>query len=300
MPYIGKKPENIIATAVDSTTGTFSSDIDVDGITNLDVVDIDGAVDMASTLTVGGVTTLNGKFLIDGSNNDLMTFRTTGDTSSQVLGLQFQNNSEAVTAQIFGTGDNSSSGVFRIKGIGDVAIVGGDVGVTGAAGDLVVKSGGDVQVGTGNLVISTSGKGIDFSANSNLSGMSSELFDHYEEGTYTISEPSGQATITNNRVHYTKIGRLVTVQASITVGSNSNTNPLNLSLPFASSINTHYLGGGNIGYTTASSSYVNDNMRPNIENAADNVFFITTTNTALTCANLSGIRIDFAISYYTE
>jgi len=31
-----------------------SGNIDVDGVTNLDVVDIDGAVDMASTLTVGG------------------------------------------------------------------------------------------------------------------------------------------------------------------------------------------------------------------------------------------------------
>ena len=150
----------------------------------------------------------------------------------------------------------------------------------------------------GNLVVA-SGHGIDFSAASNNSGVTSELLDDYEEGTYTILEPSGQATITNNRVHYTKIGRLVTVQASITVGSNSNTNTLNLNLPFASTINGYYLGGGNIGYTTASSSYVNNNMRPNIENAADNVFFITTSNTGLTCANLSGIRIDFAISYYT-
>ena len=36
-----------------------SANLDVDGITNLDVVDIDGAVDMATTLTVAGVTTLN-------------------------------------------------------------------------------------------------------------------------------------------------------------------------------------------------------------------------------------------------
>ena len=98
--------------------------------------DLDGAVDMASTLTVGGVTTLNGKFLIDGSNNDLMTFRTTGDTASQVLGLQFQNNSEEVTAQIFGTGDNSTSGVFRIKGIGSVEVHGGDVAVSGDATNM--------------------------------------------------------------------------------------------------------------------------------------------------------------------
>lgn len=121
---------------LNATSGTFSGDIDVDGTTNLDDVDIDGAVDMASTLTVGGVTTLNGKFLIDGSNNDLMTFRTTGDTASQVLGLQFQNNSEAVTAQIFGTGENSTSGVFRIKGIGSVELHGGDVGVTGDATNM--------------------------------------------------------------------------------------------------------------------------------------------------------------------
>ena len=127
-----------------TVTGTVVADsldvsgtVDFDGTTNLDVVDIDGAVDMSAGLTVSsGLTTLNGKFLIDGSNNDLMTFRTTGDTASQVLGLQFQNNSEAVTAQIFGTGENSTSGVFRIKGIGSVEIHGGDVAVSGDATNM--------------------------------------------------------------------------------------------------------------------------------------------------------------------
>ena len=163
---------------------------------------------MASTLTVGGVTTLNGKFLIDGSNNDLMTFRTTGDTSSQVLGLQFQNNSEAVTAQIFGTGDNSSSGVFRIKGIGDVAIVGGDIGVTGAAGDLVVKSGGDVHVGTGDLIFATADKGIVLGATSNTAA---NTLDDYEEGTWTakIAGNDGNESDTTVTGNYTKIGNLV-------------------------------------------------------------------------------------------
>ena len=37
---------------------TVAGDIDVDGTTNLDVVDIDGAVDMASTLAVGGLVTI--------------------------------------------------------------------------------------------------------------------------------------------------------------------------------------------------------------------------------------------------
>ena len=35
----------------------FNGDLDVDGTTNLDVVDIDGAVDMASTLAIAGVAT---------------------------------------------------------------------------------------------------------------------------------------------------------------------------------------------------------------------------------------------------
>ena len=44
------------------TDGNLSvtDDIDVDGITNLDVTDIDGAVDMATTLLVTGVSTLTG------------------------------------------------------------------------------------------------------------------------------------------------------------------------------------------------------------------------------------------------
>jgi cytoskeletal protein CcmA (bactofilin family) len=44
---------------VTATGLDISGDIDVDGTTNLDVVDIDGAVDMASTLTVGGNVTIN-------------------------------------------------------------------------------------------------------------------------------------------------------------------------------------------------------------------------------------------------
>jgi hypothetical protein len=41
-----------------------SGDIDVDGTTNLDVVDIDGAVDMASTATITGNLTLGGQFIM--------------------------------------------------------------------------------------------------------------------------------------------------------------------------------------------------------------------------------------------
>tara|TARA_Y100000593_G_scaffold14085_1_gene26508 strand:+ start:2500 stop:5448 length:2949 start_codon:yes stop_codon:yes gene_type:complete len=55
-----------------------SGNVDIDGTTNLDVVDIDGAVDMASTLAVGGVVTANA-----GINGTTATF-TTADNLTQV------------------------------------------------------------------------------------------------------------------------------------------------------------------------------------------------------------------------
>lgn len=70
---------------------------------------------------------------------------------------------------------------------------------------------------TGNLVIGTSGKGIDFSATANSSGtMSSELLADYEEGTWTATLTGSTANpttpVTTTGV-YTKVGRQVTVQA---------------------------------------------------------------------------------------
>jgi len=50
-------------------TTTVSGDLDVDGITNLDVVDIDGAVNMASTLLVTGNVDFNGDLDVDGITN---------------------------------------------------------------------------------------------------------------------------------------------------------------------------------------------------------------------------------------
>lgn len=70
---------------------------------------------------------------------------------------------------------------------------------------------GDVQLSTGNIVIGTDGKGIDFSATPGTG--TSELFADYEEGTWTPVIDSdvagtGRAT-TVSSARYTKIGRQV-------------------------------------------------------------------------------------------
>ena len=83
---------------------------------------------------------------------------------------------------------------------------------------------GDLNIKAGNLVMGTSGKGIDFSATSNGSGtMTSELLNDYEEGTWTpvfegTGGQSGQVYATQDGT-YTKVGRLVTFSACVALST---------------------------------------------------------------------------------
>ena len=89
---------------------------------------------------------------------------------------------------------------------------------------------GDQTIVGGNLVIGTAGKGIDFSADPHAPGMTSELLDDYEEGSWTPTLLASTTDFTSVSYfpgavegRYTKIGNLVHVQGSmrtvaITVG----------------------------------------------------------------------------------
>lgn len=113
-------------------------------------------------------------------------------------------------------------GTYSGTGIsgGDVWGLGYTTNPTGSDFTPILKwaSAGDVTVSTGNLVIGTSDKGIDFSVTANSSGtMTSELLNDYEEGTWTATltagttAPTTPITVTSK---YTKIGRQVTVYAN--------------------------------------------------------------------------------------
>ena len=54
---------------LDAATLDISGNADIDGTANLDIVDIDGAVDMATTLTLGGNADFNGDLDVDGTTN---------------------------------------------------------------------------------------------------------------------------------------------------------------------------------------------------------------------------------------
>ena len=113
------------------------------------------------------------------------------------------------------------------------------------AGDaqlVVTQATGNVSVSQGNLVIGTSGKGIDFSATSHPAGMTSELLADYEDGTWTPDQGAGLTVIGafSSAGRYTKIGRLVTlsgyVQGGTTVAVSSG-NALTSNLPFTAGAN---------------------------------------------------------------
>ena len=113
---------------------------------------------------------------------------------------------------------NSVIDASRITGV--LPVVNGGTGVTTSTGtgNTVLSASptlsGNVTLSTGNLVIGTAGKGIDFSITSEGSGtMTSELLADYEEGTW---EPLAGANLTvvgtfSSSGTYTKIGRQVTV-----------------------------------------------------------------------------------------
>ena len=118
MPYIGKKPADIIATAVDTTTGTFSgavsaSSVDADGGVTVDNITIDGTeIDLSSgdlTLDAAGDIILDA----DGSDISLRDGGTEfGRLSLASSGLQIF--SPASDADIFFKGNDGGSTITAL------------------------------------------------------------------------------------------------------------------------------------------------------------------------------------------
>ena len=140
---------------------------------------------------------------------------------------------------------NSVIDASRITGV--LPVVNGGTGVTTSTGtgNTVLSASptlsGNVTLSTGNLVIGTAGKGIDFSITSEGSGtMTSELFADYEEGTWI---PLAGADLTvvgtfSSLGTYTKIGRQVTVYgvllSTTTVAWTGSNSQIVTGLPFTS------------------------------------------------------------------
>lgn len=128
---------------------------------------------------------------------------------------------------------NATSGILQVAGPAAAStrvMTTPDANFTAARIDAAQSFTGDQTLSTGNLVIGTAGKGIDFSADPSAAGMTSELLDDYEEGTWTPTIAASGTDYTavtynaENGGRYIKIGNVVHIQAvanatSITTGS---------------------------------------------------------------------------------
>ena len=117
---------------------------------------------------------------------------------------------------------------------------------------------GHVTISDGNLIIGTSGRGIDFSnTGGSASGSSSPLLDDYEEGSWTPSlSNTGTISYSHQIGRYTKVGRQVHFIAYVRWNSRSNNGSYNIQysgLPFTSinvsNLNTPIYVGGNEGFS---------------------------------------------------
>ena len=138
---------------------------------------------------------------------------------------------------------------------------------TSATQAVHIDTSQNVKVSNGNLVIGTSGKGIDFSATSDAGGMTNEVLDDYEEGTWSpvlhhyisgsFTEPSWTTAPTITAT-YTKVGRLVHIQASIVNFQLSNQWASSFcriaGLPFASDNSANYYHVISVGRSNAFSN----------------------------------------------
>ena len=104
------------------------------------------------------------------------------------------------------------------------------IGTVGPTAKLDVV-GGDVRIDNGNLIIGTSGKGIDFSATAGTG--TSELLSDYEEGIWTPDYSAWTTSANTNSALYTKIGRQVTVTLLANSGLNAGGQVIT-GLPFTS------------------------------------------------------------------
>ena len=173
-----------------------------------------------STLTYDGSTlTVKGA-----SNTTQAVFSGTGGSGSRGLEIVTESVGAADEGVILNARASGTTGKIKMQTNDVTAMT-----IDGSA------SNGNVTVNTGNLIIGTSGKGIDFSASGNVGGMTSELLDDYEEGSFSPTLANGNNGYRFQQGTYTKIGNLVTFTAYIETSATPPSGNLVFgSLPFTS------------------------------------------------------------------
>ena len=204
--------------------GTASGTINFLGNSNLTTT---GDITVGGNLGVGGTLTYEDVTNIDSVG--LITARS---------GINISSGSLTIPDSIIHSGDTNTK--IRFPEADAVTIE------TNGSERLRIDTNGNITAYSGNIIIGTAGKGIDYSAQSGAAaGMASELLDHYEEGTFSptfgASNGSSTAAYSTQSGKYTRIGNIVHVQIRITLSSlstNSHSHAWISGLPIASAERT--------------------------------------------------------------
>jgi hypothetical protein len=159
---------------------------------------------------------------------------------------------------------------------------------------MKIDSAQNVTVSAGNLVIGTSGKGIDFSATPGTG--TSELLADYEEGTWTPVDGSGAGlTFSAASGNYTKVGRVVTVVFNVVYPSTANANAARIGgLPFTAANTSNGFSAGCFNVNTSAQV-----AQPSIvANATNFAALITNAGISATNADLSLATMQGGLTYF--
>lgn len=197
----------------------------------------------SGTIGVGN----NGSYPIYSATNDRNLILGTGNGNN---GIQLHSSETGYAGVYFGdtdSGQSRYSGYVEYKNNENFLRFG-----TSNTERVRITSGGELQILNGNLKLSTTGTGIDFSATGDSSGTvgtNGEILDEYEEGTFLPTVVQG-ATNPNYAIQagrYTRIGNKVYVDFYIRLGSGAalDSNHIQIgNLPF--NISALVYGGGSI------------------------------------------------------
>lgn len=156
---------------------------------------------------------------------------------------------------------NATTGILQVAGPAAAAtrtMTVPDANFTAARTDAAQTFTGDQTLGTGNLVMGTAAKGIDFSINPSAAGMTSELLNDYEEGTWTPlvrgTSTAGTYELQNAYGKYVKVGDLLMIEAYIQLASvitGGGTGNLGITgLPFGKPANAYPTGAAYVANVT--------------------------------------------------
>ena len=180
---------------------------------------------------------------------------------------------------------------------------------TATAARAFIDSSGNFNISNGNLVIGTSGKGIDFSATSDASGGTSELLDDYEEGSWTPDFQNRTSAAPNvQEGRYRKIGNQVFAYLHLNFNvtlTSSDTNLTLIGLPFTSSSGHSVYGAttsihmNNSFNLSLDEAFLNGVVPPNLNKV--NIYFNSAASTLQVAVNRFGTgNFLTCVVYFTD